>query len=368
MATAPDTPATPSDSPDIDTVHITIKFTPESINQSFELPSDNIYTDLLTELSENLPEYDWTKSKALVEKKPSSDFRKTLLTPANDASLPLSSLQNATLRFLASKHQTISDISDAQRAAAARNNQRAPVPQGQIQRIRLFSSSFESQFDFHVVRALTRFPNHAAALDLLIRLKNDPGIKGVMKRNKFQVELLTEMDPMSNTEATPGGGVRRLLGLNRNKGEVIELRLRSDDYAGFRDYNTIRNTLCHELAHNVHGDHNSDFWALTRKFEREVARMSDTGRTLDGQTARYGYADGPPGRGDDVCDHGGWIGGEYVLGGSGEGGEGEGAKSRREIRLEAAESRRKAVQEAKDKAARKRNARRREGPGDSTSA
>lgn len=42
-----------------------------------------------------------------------------------------------------------------------------------------------------------------------------------------------------------------ILGYNRNKGQEISLRLRTDDYAGFRKYLAIRNTLVHELTHNV---------------------------------------------------------------------------------------------------------------------
>lgn len=42
-----------------------------------------------------------------------------------------------------------------------------------------------------------------------------------------------------------------ILGWNRNQGQEISLRLRTDDYAGFRKYLAIRNTLVHELTHNV---------------------------------------------------------------------------------------------------------------------
>lgn len=42
-----------------------------------------------------------------------------------------------------------------------------------------------------------------------------------------------------------------ILGYNVNKGEEISLRLRTDDYAGFRKYLAIRQTLVHELTHNV---------------------------------------------------------------------------------------------------------------------
>ncbi|KAK4462437.1 WLM domain protein [Cladorrhinum samala] len=171
-----------------------------------------------------------------------------------------------------------------------------------------------------------------------------------MARDRLSVQLLTEMDPLSNTSSS-ASGVTRLLGLNRNKGEAIELRLRTDDYAGFRDYKTIRRTLCHELAHNTHSEHDKDFWALTRRYEREVERISDTGRTVDGGGSGY-YA---PERGggeeeeEEVHDHGGWTGGEYVLGGGGIGNENQdGVLTSREIRARAAEARLKKAREEQE--------------------
>ncbi|KKK13300.1 zinc metalloprotein, partial [Aspergillus ochraceoroseus] len=88
-----------------------------------------------------------------------------------------------------------------------------------------------------------------------------------MHKHRFSVPLLTEMNPAEHTTTES-----RTLGLNRNKGEVIELRLRTDAYDGYRDYRTIRKTLCHELAHCVHSEHDRDFWDLTAQIEREVER------------------------------------------------------------------------------------------------
>lgn len=138
----------------------------------------------------------------------------------------------------------------------------------------------------------------------------------------FLVGLLTEMDPLSNTSSTHEG-TTRLLGLNRNRGQVIELRLRTDAYDGYRAYNTIRATLCHELAHNVHGPHDRQFWDLCHQIEREVAAASS------GRSVGDGGGWEPSGAGEededvDVPDHGGWTGGTFVLGGGG-GGNGSGS-------------------------------------------
>lgn len=123
------------------------------------------------------------------------------------------------------------------------------------------------------------------------------------------------MDPLTNTSSTHEG-TTRLLGLNRNAGQVIELRLRTDAYDGYRAYNTIRATLCHELAHNVHGPHDRKFWDLCHQIEREVAAAS-AGRSV-GEGAGSWEPSGEEEE-EDVPDHGGWTGGTFVLGGGEEG-------------------------------------------------
>lgn len=159
--------------------------------------------------------------------------------------------------------------------------------------------------------------------------------------NRNIVGLLTEMDPLSNTQSSHEG-TTRLLGLNRNRGEVIELRLRTDAYDGYRDYKTIRNTLCHELAHNVHGPHDRKFWDLCHQIEREVqaADWKHGGHSVSGEDFYEPSAEDE----DDVPDHGGWTGGTYVLGGSGPTGgptasAGTHASSMRDAMARAAEER-----------------------------
>jgi hypothetical protein len=70
-----------------------------------------------------------------------------------------------------------------------------------------------------------------------------------MQTHRFAVGLLTELAPHEH----PG-----LLGLNENAGQAIKLRLRTDDYDGFRLYAEVRRVLCHELTHNVWGDHDNN--------------------------------------------------------------------------------------------------------------
>lgn len=64
---------------------------------------------------------------------------------------------------------------------------------------------------------------------------------------RWGVGLLSEMPP----EGKVGVSAMCILGVNINRGQEISLRLRTDDLKGFRRYDRIRETLCHELAHMV---------------------------------------------------------------------------------------------------------------------
>ncbi|OAL01847.1 WLM-domain-containing protein [Phaeosphaeriaceae sp. SRC1lsM3a] len=206
----------------------------------------------------------------------------------------------------------------------------------------------EAQYTFHTLRPLPYLPNPDRSLRFLERLRDDAGIKAAMRTHKFSVPLLTEMDPAMHTTQES-----RTLGLNRNKGEVIELRLRTDAYDGYRDYKTIRNTLCHELAHNVWGPHDRNFWDLCKQIEREVQRddWKSGGRSV-GNQEYYEPSE------EEVHDHGGWTGGDFVLGGaasetvvgSASGKVEAGNLSRREIIARAAEERMKRTKKAEEEA------------------
>ncbi|KAK8025335.1 WLM domain-containing protein [Apiospora arundinis] len=198
------------------------------------------------------------------------------------------------------------------------------------------STTVERVYTFMAIRPLPNLPRPERSQAFLERLKADPGIVAAMRQHKFRVGLLTEMDPLSYTEATHEG-TTRILGLNRNRGEVIELRLRTDAYDGYRDYKTIRNTLCHELAHNIHSDHDRKFWDLCHEIEREVARADwrKNGHTVGGPDLAEVYEPSE----EVAYDHGGWAGGEFVLGGGGD--NGGPALTRREIIAKATEERMK---------------------------
>ncbi|KAJ9653224.1 hypothetical protein H2198_007582 [Neophaeococcomyces mojaviensis] len=187
----------------------------------------------------------------------------------------------------------------------------------------------EATYTFHAIEPLTYLPNPAKSRRYLERLANDPGIKASMRKHKFSVGLLTEMNPAEHTTHES-----KTLGLNRNAGEVIELRLRTDSYDGYRDYKVIRKTLCHELAHNVHSEHDRNFWDLTKQIEKEVEQND---YLHGGHKVSEDEFYNPDDEFDDEnADGGAWEGGEFVLGGTLDGQQG---LSRREIMARAAMSR-----------------------------
>lgn len=268
-----------------------------------------------------------------------------LKPPFKDPTLPLSSLAGKKITLMGSTTAEITSL-NASITAAAAPRRPGPIKAATPARNRDWKKvSEEAQYTFHTLRPLPYLPNPDRSLRFLERLRDDAGIRAAMRTHKFSVPLLTEMDPAMHTTHES-----RTLGLNRNQGEVIELRLRTDAYDGYRDYKTIRKTLCHELAHNVWGPHDRNFWELCKQIEREVDRDDWTrgGKTVGSQE----YAEGPE---EEVFDHGGWTGGEFVLGGGG-GGESVvssaggtvqvGSLSRREILAKAAEERMKRTRQA----------------------
>ncbi|KAE8324504.1 WLM domain-containing protein [Aspergillus sergii] len=231
-------------------------------------------------------------------------------------------------------------------AAAAKNKPARTAGGGGVHTL----SDSGGSYTFHRLLPLSYLPRPERSLEFLKRLRDDPGIKAAMAKHKFSVPVLTEMNPAEHTTMES-----RTLGLNRNKGEVIELRLRTDAYDGYRDYRTIRKTLCHELAHCVHSDHDRAFWDLTAQIEKEVERADwkHGGNRLTGQDF-YVPEDWEAEKDMEVVDECGWTGGEFVLGGLREDQVGmragaQGAEGRREMLARAAEERMRKKRDDEDR-------------------
>ncbi|KAG6119967.1 hypothetical protein E4U14_004474 [Claviceps sp. LM454 group G7] len=319
---------------------ITINVLHRKQNYAFELPDDATVPDLFNEIALALG-IPLSNQKILVSK------GSLLKAPFQEPYMPLRALQHKTMTLMGSgvtEVQAVQTMVDkVTQRNAARIAQYSRAKETKKSRIRTLT---HDEYTFLQIRPLSGLPHPERSRLLLVRLKEDPGIRAAMKKHKFTVSLLTEMEPLSHTQATHEG-TSRILGLNRNQGEVIELRLRTDAYDGYRDYKTIRKTLCHELAHNVHGPHDRQFWDLCHQIEREVdgADWKSGGHTT-GEVSRYDILGQTSTEDDSHEDEGGWTGGEFLLGG---GGTEASVLSRREILAQAAMKRQRKQDEAEEK-------------------
>ncbi|KAL8290224.1 hypothetical protein RQP46_003163 [Phenoliferia psychrophenolica] len=121
------------------------------------------------------------------------------------------------------------------------------------------------QYRFGVLRP---FPETVPQLDkrrkMLERLSEDPAVRDSMIKHKFAVGTLTELHPILQPT---------LLGLNKNAGEEISLRLLTDDLSGTRSYLEVRRVLLHELTHNHISPHDDNFKALNSLLNKEVVEF-----------------------------------------------------------------------------------------------
>ena len=310
---------------------LNIIFTHHGIVHTFSFEAEATIEDLSTRIEQELSI--------------PSDHQKFMVTPKLGILKPpfaghplsLSNLVSKKINLLA---PTASELSSISRPSPRPQSSSVLKPATPSRHRDWKKAQDEATYTFHTIIPLPYLPNPDRSKKFLERLRDDPGIKAAMRKHKFSVGALTEMNPAEHTTHES-----KTLGLNRNKGEVIELRLRTDAYDGYRDYKIIRDTLCHELAHNVWGDHDRNFWDLTKSIEKEVMQndWKHGGNVVSNETF-YDPEDGE-GSGSHV-DGGGWSGGEFQLGGSGgRVAEGQGL-NRREAMARAAEDRMKKQKDA----------------------
>ncbi|MCJ1352611.1 MAG: hypothetical protein MMC33_002595 [Icmadophila ericetorum] len=302
---------------------------------TFSFPQDSVISDLSNEIHNVLlisPEY----QKFLITPKVGM-----LKYPFQDSQLSLATLQQKKIQLIAPLPTELSELFQSSAQVRPRPRTSGTVKSATPARNRDWKKvQEEATYTFHTLVPLPYLPNPERSLRYLERLRDDAGIKAAMRKHKFSVGVLTEMNPAEHTTHES-----KTLGLNRNRGEVIELRLRTDAYDGYRDYKIIRKTLCHELAHNVFGEHDRNFWDLTNAIEKEV-EASDWRSGGHSLTNKEFYNPNDQGVDGQHMDGGGWSGGEYVLG-KASSGEGNSPSSsmqgltRRELMAKAAEERMK---------------------------
>ncbi|KAJ8328989.1 hypothetical protein O5D80_002950 [Batrachochytrium dendrobatidis] len=155
----------------------------------------------------------------------------------------------------------------------------------------------------NTIRVLDEFSDKHLAMQLLDRLRRDWGVCTVMHKRGWTVGVLMELHPNE----------RAILGYNRNKGQSIALRLRTNDLDGFRHYSTIQDTFIHELAHMTHTDHDSNFHALNRQLKKEIDAINH-GNKVGGNRMNTYNGPSDPKLGDTASGQR-FEGGTHVLGG-----------------------------------------------------
>ncbi|KIJ47862.1 hypothetical protein M422DRAFT_28664 [Sphaerobolus stellatus SS14] len=114
-------------------------------------------------------------------------------------------------------------------------------------------------------------PKAEQALPLLQRIASL--VKPIMRKYEWTLPILGEFFPDDE----------RLVGLDINGGQKILLRLRpawAPDT--FYDEEQIVAVMLHELTHNVHGPHDSKFYAFLAKLEDEYDELKRTGYAGEG--------------------------------------------------------------------------------------
>ena len=250
-----------------------------------------------------------------------------LLAPPAAAGAPAAA-KELRLMLIGTAGDTVACLRETEQRAAAERAVRASrssvsiagqnAKRGQAARSRLALGPVAPGFG--AIETLPNLPDRARAAAMLHALASDVGIASVMKARGWRVGVLEEMFP----EGQVGVSAVCVMGLNVNAGERIKLRLRTDDLAGFRPPLSVMAVLYHELAHNVHAEHDGSFFALMRDVEREAcaARAARAGASSALGGARVVADDDGGGGGV-----GAFVGGSGRLGGGGTAGEGAAAQA-----------------------------------------
>ncbi|CAG8542394.1 462_t:CDS:2 [Ambispora gerdemannii] len=223
----------------------------------------------------------------------------------DDSTLRNSNLKSgARITMIGSSQAEVQTIRDAD-AKMSHKPRKSKYAINPYKDIKSSSTHSMTQYKFHQIQVLEHLPFPEKARQILERLSEDRGIRAIMERHKFSVGVLAELSPAE----------KDLLGYNQNKGQIITLRLRTDDLEGFRHYPAIRRVLLHELAHCVWTGHDENFHRLNRQLNKEVVELDWTqsaGHKID----HHEYYQ--PLDEEDSIDAAGYVGGTFRLGGDAE--------------------------------------------------
>ncbi|XP_004498138.1 uncharacterized protein [Cicer arietinum] len=118
------------------------------------------------------------------------------------------------------------------------------------------------------IRALKRKPGEEQARQMLEKIAKQ--VQPIMHKHKWRVKLLSEFCPSNPS----------LLGVNVGAGINVKLRLRRPNRdSDFFPFHEVLDTMLHELCHNSHGPHNSNFYKLWDELRKECEELISKGIT-----------------------------------------------------------------------------------------
>lgn len=132
--------------------------------------------------------------------------------------------------------QTINTNNETNGSSSSPSTAQSHLLQPRIRRLDVLASFGATSLPPSNAASSPRPPSSSHALDLLRRVANDPGIVAIMNKYDWKVGSLAEMPP----EGMVGVDPVCILGYNEGMGSRIVLRLRTDDLAGFRNYDVVR--------------------------------------------------------------------------------------------------------------------------------
>ena len=117
---------------------------------------------------------------------------------------------------------------------------------------------------FHRVTTL-KLPQQDEAQKLLDKVAWQ--VQPIMRKHGWSVPLLAEFLPKNEG----------LLGLNHNKGQKIQVRLRQSKDSGLMPYESALGTTLHELVHCDIGAHSAEFYSMLDELRNECDALEDKG-------------------------------------------------------------------------------------------
>lgn len=116
------------------------------------------------------------------------------------------------------------------------------------------------------IHVLQRQENREYAQELIDKVASY--VKPIMRKHGLKVGKLTEFFPKNPN----------LYGTNYGKGICVSLRLRfAHDQTSFLDFESVLETMLHELAHNTIGPHNTQFFKVFELYKSEMFSMRAKG-------------------------------------------------------------------------------------------